>query len=527
VPGEYEMNASSEPAQEDRALFTWVHVSDIHQEGDEPYERHRLLSELKRDVREYPRKSGIPQPDAILVTGNAALPATREEYDKTAKWLRELSESAGITPIRVFVVPGEGDVDPDWDRIPATRRLVRDLRDPKHKEDKIDHALGNKDERRLLVERMAKFVEFSKVVMPDVVKYEQDGLCWSCGFWMRDGLRVRLAGLNTALLCAADEMSGGYYLGLGQLVTALAATSKSQGDLVVALSHFPFEGGKLTDERDVQPWIRRHTHVQLSGCRDSTHDCAFGGTSAGIHFLQLSAGLHGKLPHDYVYWFASVIHHADGTLTLRTWPRRWSHKNTRFQQDQDNLKDGQAFSEHELHGEWPGINEACTVRFEWHETTIYQATAIPGPTVQGSQEDAEPIHTYYVTLYRDKERLQESEWHNGLFFADLWSHESDNVPHDVRKRLLFDLDIKDTSHGELCAVLEEAREGTKHIYGITLDRGRVRVKRDDDQTADVYWRDGHIEDDRNELLYAFGCDKQRIDTFRQKLQTELLKLYEN
>src|SRR5258708_3057354 len=90
-----------------------LNISDIHfrypfcntqMDPDRPYRTN-----LVQDARSLMERLGAV--DAILVVGDIAFGGVKEEYDAALEWLRDLSAGCKCALERVFVVPGNHDVD--------------------------------------------------------------------------------------------------------------------------------------------------------------------------------------------------------------------------------------------------------------------------------------------------------------------------------------------------------------------------------------------------------------------------------
>src|SRR5215217_5599641 len=98
-----------------RHLFSWIHLSDTHfGHGDvsQWLDRELVLRELRRDVADF-KKHKIPRPHALFITGDVAFSGsvlTETEYESAYKWISELAEATKIESDRIFVVPGNHDV---------------------------------------------------------------------------------------------------------------------------------------------------------------------------------------------------------------------------------------------------------------------------------------------------------------------------------------------------------------------------------------------------------------------------------
>jgi hypothetical protein len=342
-------------------LFAWVHLSDLHfGHGDAAHgwDQQLVLQVLLRDIAERLRK-GCPAPDAALITGDIAFSGdTRPpggEYDRARQFLASLAQATGLSAGQIFPIPGNHDVQRPVDQDRAVARLLRDLRDGR---EPLDTALADAGDRGRLAQRQAHYLAFAADHAPACLgpaAPPEQRLWWVHRLEARGGLRVRLVGLNTALLAADDQDPGRLRLGKAALAQALASPPPGPGELVVVLSHHPFRGGWLerSEERECDAWVRNHAHLHLSG---HVHEADSEGarSGAGGDFLRVSAGAaHGErlppgVPASHGYNFAAVLRLPDGSLQLRLWPRRWSDRSKTFVADSDNVPEGQLHADHPL-----------------------------------------------------------------------------------------------------------------------------------------------------------------------------------
>jgi tetratricopeptide (TPR) repeat protein len=321
-----------------RPLFTWIHLSDVqlgHGDAGHAADQRMVLAALRKDIPRVLVGANL-RPDVILVTGNIAWAGKAEQYIEARAWLDEVAKAVGVEASRIYVVPGNHDVDHDLtDRDAA--RLVRALRNG---DELLDEALV--EDSRHLTRRQQPYLNFAA------------GLAPACGelFWVdhldaHDGLRVRLAGLNRALLSAEKDDHGKLCLGKAQIA---AAIERNEGELVLVLSHHPFSDGWLADQVDADRWIRNGAHLHLFG-----HVKGAGShrtrTGAGGDFVSIAArAVHCNADEqaDHGYSVGSVVRGRDGSIAVRVWPRKWSDENKDLRPDVDNLDEGALYVEHQL-----------------------------------------------------------------------------------------------------------------------------------------------------------------------------------
>jgi predicted MPP superfamily phosphohydrolase len=332
-------------------LFTWVHLSDLyvgHGGGTHGWDQRQVLAALREDLAAQGRRHRV---DAVFVTGDVAFSGKAEQYAEARAWLDDVARALDLPSGRIFAVPGNHDVDPEVERDPDIARLMRDLRAG---QEAIDTALGHADERDKLAARLAAYLEFATGLAPaclaQPVPPRSERLFWQHRE-THGRLRVRIVGLSTALLAAGEEDQGHLALGHEQLGLALAEPA-APGELVIALSHHHLQAGWLTDEDVVTDWLRERVHVHLFGhVHDALSEEARSGT--GNRWLRVAAGsAHAAAGDDDVasgfeYAIGTVYAGADGALSVRLWPRRWSAEQG-FVIDPDSVPEGDDHLDHRL-----------------------------------------------------------------------------------------------------------------------------------------------------------------------------------
>ncbi|MRG94687.1 metallophosphoesterase [Polyangium spumosum] len=335
---------ASAPAPEPAALFTWLHLSDLHFGLPGAGDRHnqsQILAILRDDLASLERQ-GLPRPDAILVTGDIAWSGKPDQYADASKWLLDVAGRLGLSPDRIFVVPGNHDVDRGADADRTVKRLLRGLRSG---DDDLDEALDDEDDEALLRRRQSAYLEFAKSFAPAC-----RDLFWTSLEKARDGLSVRIIGVNTALLAAGDDDPR--KLRLGQRQRALLNDAARDRELVLVLGHHPLEDDWLAEQRDLARFFASRAHAYLAG---HVHDAKSERivTGGGADTLRIIAGaVYGgrerDIPHGHAYSVTSLHRAPSGAPALRVHPRRFSFKNYDFRQDIDSTDEGRSYAEHPL-----------------------------------------------------------------------------------------------------------------------------------------------------------------------------------
>jgi 3',5'-cyclic AMP phosphodiesterase CpdA len=351
----------------DETLFGWIHISDIHfghGDASHGWDQELVMGALRRDIAQRPAPVRV---DAIFVTGDIAFSGagrSPDEYQRARAWLIEAGKAAGVGPERIFLVPGNHDVNRNADaKSKSTGRLVRDLRSRATPAASLDDSLRDPEERKLLAGRMAAYLDFAKEFGPwagrDPMPPAEERLYWVSSLKGRAGLLVRLVGLNTALLCKDDEDVGQLRLGKEQLAKGLAS-DRAPEEMILVLTHHPLRRGWLGDDGDADRYIRNNAQVHLSGhVHEAESEDARSG--AGGSFVRVVAGaahneqLPAWIPATHGYSFGQIRGGPGGTPVLRVYPRLWSPAKTGFTIDvhgvpEDSVSVGKPFTEHAIAG---------------------------------------------------------------------------------------------------------------------------------------------------------------------------------
>jgi predicted MPP superfamily phosphohydrolase len=332
-------------------VFRWIHISDIHMgHGGRTgvWDQRLVLDELRIDVARQIKARPEPAVDAVLVTGDVANTGAGrddQEYVEAAAWLTRVGEAAGVGRDRIFVVPGNHDVDWGADGDSGIAELVGALRSG---ECSLDDAIGSPDARAKLEKRMEKYLAFARAFGPTDAAGR---LFWSHRFVARSGMPVRLVGLNTALLAAGGDDHGKLRVGVSQIGAALADVDGSE--LVLALGHHPLQDGWLADQADLEPHLSRRVHALLTG-HVHVANAEESRRGSGAALLRIMAGAaHGDamppgIPAGHGYSFGEVGRAETGESRLVILPRKWSAKNADYRTDVDNTLWDRDYSEHAL-----------------------------------------------------------------------------------------------------------------------------------------------------------------------------------
>ena len=200
----------------------FLHISDIHfrspdcldarTDPDTAY-RTRLL----RDVRE--RIERLGRIDAILVGGDVAFKGSADEFAVAKKWLEELAEACKCDFGRVFVVPGNHDIDRNKITGSLTLQSVhaRVLGSDENQIERVFRAHTRDPETtKSLLSPLDAYNDFAAIFSCQA--YAPNHLNWQQDMEIRDGIKLRLHGLASPIFCAVgapddrEDKPGDLYL---------------------------------------------------------------------------------------------------------------------------------------------------------------------------------------------------------------------------------------------------------------------------------------------------------------------------
>lgn len=196
-----------------------LHISDIHfrapdcvnadLDPDRPY-RTRLLQDARA------RTAILGQVGAILVGGDIAFKGDPQEYQAAFTWIKDLAQACGCSMERVFVIPGNHDVDRSViTRKPSTRNAQQAIQQAQahRRERELRTQFADMEAGQALLAPLAAYNEFAAKFHCQV--YPPDRLYWKQDLPLAGGVHLRIHGLTSTLLSGAggnDDNRDSLYL---------------------------------------------------------------------------------------------------------------------------------------------------------------------------------------------------------------------------------------------------------------------------------------------------------------------------
>lgn len=238
-----------------------LHISDIHfrspdclNPATDPERPYRTA--LVRDVEARVRTLGSV--GAILVSGDIAFKGAEDEYQVANQWISELAAAAGCPMERVYVVPGNHDVDRSVtaSSIPTRNAQLAILRS-NNKERELRVQMQDPETGRALMAPIQAYNDFARSF--DCQVYLPERPYWSQELELEPGVKLRIHGLTSVLLSGVegkdDEQRNLY---LSPLQTVLDPVR----DVVnLVLCHHPLDWFVDCDDAEDQICGRSHLHM--------------------------------------------------------------------------------------------------------------------------------------------------------------------------------------------------------------------------------------------------------------------------
>lgn len=239
----------------------WLHISDLHFDAVDGWERSALLTALLRHLEEFTTDHPI---DLVCVTGDIANRGRRGEYDQALRFIKKLCDVLRLDPAtHLFLVPGNHDIDRG--RITRASAAILGALDD---ETAISETFADEPTMHLLGARLTDFYDFTGRLLGPARAWRPERP------WRVDTLDVRgttlaLLQLNSAWASGTSDDRGRLLVGEPQLRAALDESARAT--LRLALLHHPVEdlhdvdrdriGALLTAPGGPEFVLRGHLHA--------------------------------------------------------------------------------------------------------------------------------------------------------------------------------------------------------------------------------------------------------------------------
>jgi tetratricopeptide (TPR) repeat protein/predicted phosphodiesterase len=309
--------------------LTWVHLSDWHQ-AKRKFNRKVVLKALIEDIKGREKiDPKLKKIDFIVFSGDAANAAQPDEYkDAIEDLFKPLLDACQIGPDRLFIVPGNHDLDRDL--IPAA------LQKPLLSNEEVEPWWSEEKKRRQLLQPFQAYNGF----LTDCTGQKPPEYC-NIGSLSIDGKRVSLIGINSAWMCArhkdeAGEVSDQGYLCIGEPQIYDSLESISCSDIKIAVLHHPLDWLAPFDLSRNEVHLKRKCNFILHGHAHKPGASAIRDNFG--YYIAIPAGacydrrMAQNSAYTYSYNFVHLDFERDSGIVF---PRSWSDLNRKWRKDDE------------------------------------------------------------------------------------------------------------------------------------------------------------------------------------------------
>lgn len=247
---------------------TWLHISDIHLKADEAYDRNVVLSALVRSVRGFREREGRA-PDVVFATGDIAHSGQPGEYEVATRFFDQLLDAAGLGRARLFLVPGNHDVD---------RKLGAGLSRTLSSRSQSDEYFDPRVPKPHLTQKLGSFLHWYQNYFAGIRVMPGDSTCGPLELIQLMGHRLAVFPINTALFCQDDSDHEKLFVGRRCFSDAVTQLKGIDAGLKIALMHHPLEFLSGLERQHIRAGLIDELDVVLTG---HLHEAGIAGINMG------------------------------------------------------------------------------------------------------------------------------------------------------------------------------------------------------------------------------------------------------
>lgn len=234
--------------------FTWLHISDFHLKGGDPYDSEVVLKSLIQSVKAF--RDGGRRPDLIFATGDVVQAGKAAEYERATAFFDGLCDAAGVDRKHLFVVPGNHDVDRD-----RVKFLQRSLRT----EDESVAYFQPGSSKVVHLEGQLAFLDWYDSYFKGLRRHPRASTCGPVECVDVRGFRVGVVPLNSALFCRDDHDHSELWIGRRCLDDALEQLSTLGAQFRVAMMHHPLDWLHDRERSSIKAKLAANVDLVLRG----------------------------------------------------------------------------------------------------------------------------------------------------------------------------------------------------------------------------------------------------------------------
>jgi|GEM_PF-1400078 Predicted phosphohydrolases len=244
-----------------------LHLSDFHfRSGD--VSQDIVIESLGDAIRTYCTQND--QPEVFVITGDIAFSGKKQEYDKATQFIERVKSDCNIANERVFIVPGNHDVD----RLLVENRQIRWWYNFTDEQSMLD-VLTSSDSFPTIFKKTEAYFNFVKQNMSGAVVFGKFGeyVCQvpfvkAAGECLYD---VKLIGLNSSIFCGYDnDDKNKLALSIAQITSCKKDLNPTK-EIVISCLHHPFSCFHSCDIPAVNV-LKKYSDLILTGHVHEPHN---------------------------------------------------------------------------------------------------------------------------------------------------------------------------------------------------------------------------------------------------------------
>ena len=213
---------------------TWIHLSDFHFQQSSTYDENVVLEPLLEDIATLRKTEGLC-PDFAAITGDIAFSGKPHEYSIAWEFFEQLSKVTGLSQDKLFVVPGNHDVDSLLVE-PWTKHIGKSITD----REVYGQLIESSPYWKLVLRRLEGWSAFFNEHFDDGLTFDDQNYYYAKTFNVH-GTQVGILGLNSVWLShPADDRMHRLVVGERQVRDALKTAKKDEAQIKIALVHHPY-----------------------------------------------------------------------------------------------------------------------------------------------------------------------------------------------------------------------------------------------------------------------------------------------
>jgi predicted phosphodiesterase len=232
----------------------WLHISDFHLREAVPYDRDVVLKALLTSIPSLVARYG--KLDLVFATGDIAYSGLRGEYNHASLFFESLLDAVELTRERLFVIPGNHDVD---------RRAGKGLARTMATREEADEYFAAPEDLLHVSLRQTEFSKWFDTFFDGVRTFPRDTTCAPPDTIAVNGVSTSVLRINSATFAYDEHDHGKLLIGRPCLDRQLEQLQKPKRDLTVALMHHPLSWLSSLEATNIRTALRASADIILSG----------------------------------------------------------------------------------------------------------------------------------------------------------------------------------------------------------------------------------------------------------------------